>query len=315
MVTIYILWIDGLADGGDGDDIIGISGAAAGGNGNDFITGWIGNDTLDGGEGNDTINGWGGNDLIAGGAGDDIINGGIDRAGADQYGSDTIYGGQGNDQLFGDYVFGEEGNDFITGIIAAYGGSGDDTVSGNLVSGGEGNDVLSGKLVYGGAGNDTISAASPEGSIVHGEDGNDYFRLGGSDSRVFAGAGNDIFEIDFASDRFNPDARPILNGDAGADRYDITYANDTGFPSENASSNFRINDFNLLEDRLNILVKNYTAEGRNDLHDTRAIKFAQSTVIDGLSSTELVLNAIGTHDVKITLVGVHISLLNQVQFV
>ena len=118
--------------GGDGDDLIyGSEGgdtvsAGAGrdrvyGNGGiDTIGGGSGDDTLDGGAGSDTISGDGGADLLVGGAGDDILfaftSGGTGDDGAINYvygdfgtagnepgsGDDTLHGGIGNDQLFGD---------------------------------------------------------------------------------------------------------------------------------------------------------------------------------------------------------------------
>ncbi len=109
---------------------------------NNYGIGYAGNDTMTGLNGNDTLEGRGGNDLIYG-------ERPVDQ---NDFGHDSISGGDGNDTLDGgvgdDTVFGDAGDD---SIIAGRGN--------NNINGGDGNDtILSGKgldMLTGGTGDDT----------------------------------------------------------------------------------------------------------------------------------------------------------------
>jgi serralysin len=127
-------------------------------------TGTSANDTIEAGSTkgfdgvNDTVFTDGGNDLV-----DASIGGGSNR----------IYGGDGNDELYAgknDRLFGEAGNDILDaspgkGGNRLYGGAGNDTLfagSNDFLSGGDGNDIL-----YAGKG----------GSTLYGDSGSDKFYL------------------------------------------------------------------------------------------------------------------------------------------
>jgi Ca2+-binding RTX toxin-like protein len=128
--------------GGTGNDEIGSDGSttyADGGLGDDFIgVGGRRSNTLLGSEGNDSLNGGGlSTDLIFGGPGADDISGSgrDDRIYGDE-GPDTIVGGRGLDKLRGgpgdDSIDGQQGPDRITGSIGTdtlLGGPGDDFIS------------------------------------------------------------------------------------------------------------------------------------------------------------------------------------------
>jgi len=109
-------------------------------------------------------------------------------------GADTIYGGVGMDQLFGqggaDFIYGGADNDLIDG------GSGFDTIRG-----GDGNDVI-----YGGGGAD---------EDVRGEAGNDTLYSGG-DGHFYGGAGDDTIYAGSTS------AVELLDGGADYDTVDVT---------------------------------------------------------------------------------------------
>ncbi|PSL21628.1 calcium-binding protein [Shimia abyssi] len=93
-----------VIDGGTGNDVLN------GGNGNDFLYGEEGDDNLLGGRGDDLISTGSGTDLARGGVGDDYIFA-IDPDGADDA-PDTVLGGAGNDQIWGDdgdVLYGGEG--------------------------------------------------------------------------------------------------------------------------------------------------------------------------------------------------------------
>lgn len=97
--------VDGVVDGGEGDDLLIGSGAEDimdGGYGNDSIRGRGGADTLEGGHGWDVVKGGGGNDEIGGSGGDDRLfgNGGHDEIDGGS-GNDRINGGGGNDTMTG----------------------------------------------------------------------------------------------------------------------------------------------------------------------------------------------------------------------
>lgn len=183
------LTVNGLADGGDGDDIIN-AGTAYGGNGNDTI---IASDYADGGEGNDTIQA----NTAEGGDGDDTLsatgyaNGGAGNDLITQ--ANTAEGGDGDDVIHATSPFGGAGNDTLYTLgINAFGGDGDDTLYGNELNnslfGELGNDVL-----YGYAGNDSLFAGEGH-STMDGGDGDDelFAAQGDFDDILIGGNGNDM---------------------------------------------------------------------------------------------------------------------------
>lgn len=158
-----------------GDDI------AYGGSGNDKLFGSQGNDRLWGQQGDDELHGYDGDDFISGGAGNDLLAG--------YAGKDNIHGGADNDTLYGyaddDVLVGDRGNDVL------YGGSGNDKLYGI-----EDNNVL-----MGGAGEDFLHSGKSSSTLIGGAD-NDFLvaRLdGGADHILTGGAGNDIFKMAMAT--------------------------------------------------------------------------------------------------------------------
>ena len=123
---------------------------------------------------------------VNGGDGDDVIrldetNGPLPAAhisGGD--GNDTLTGGSGNDQLFG-----QDGNDSLSGA------AGND-----VLSGGDGNDFIAG-----GAGND----------VLNGGDGNDFLDGDQGADVAYLGAGDDVFRWD------QGDCSDVVHGGAGLD--------------------------------------------------------------------------------------------------
>lgn len=107
-------------------------------------------------------------------------------------GSNTVHGGGGHDDIFGDgqidVLYGEDGNDYIDGR------GGDD-----LIYGGDGNDELEGYRqyddIYGGNGNDFIKGGA-ETDELYGEDGNDTIWGGMHEDKIYSGEGKDIIRGD-----------------------------------------------------------------------------------------------------------------------
>ncbi len=164
----------GVAEGGDGDDVIDTGGgddSIDGGGGNDSLVSGDGDDTVSGGDGDDTIKTGDGEDRVNGDDGDDVILSGND--------DDVIRGGAGNDNIKPG-----RGNDTVIG------GDGDDIVAGfrgdERFEGGEGNDRLLGSVD-----DDTL--------------------IGGSgDDRLWGGPGFDVFifeQRDFGRDTLPLDVR------------------------------------------------------------------------------------------------------------
>ncbi|MDP3405167.1 MAG: calcium-binding protein [Brevundimonas sp.] len=158
-----------------------------------------------------------GTDLIRGYGGDDVIYGGDPRT-ATAATFDSLFGGDGNDQIFASsfptssptFMRGEAGDDYMVGSNGfddMHGNQGQDTVIGGAgddwVVGGQGDDMLYGQvgddIVYGNMGNDTCV----------GGDGADIVRGGQGDDLVYGDAGNDWLSGDRGND--------TLTGGAGAD--------------------------------------------------------------------------------------------------
>lgn len=143
--------------------------------------------------GNDTINTNGGGDFVNGNGGDDIINvNADDPANSANLGrAVTVFGGQGNDQIFADpssrsaLIFGNLGDDRIL-----VGGPGNTFVS-PTVFGGQGNDVIDGRTVGAGAGSNELLYGDIGNDLILGGIGRDTI-FGGNDSdTINGGAGND----------------------------------------------------------------------------------------------------------------------------
>ena len=168
--------------------------------GNALNNGLTGNDsknTLDGGIGNDKLDGGAGPDKLIGGTGNDALIGGS--------GNDTFLGGEGVD--LADYAAaGLDVNIDLTAGKAT--GDGTDLILDieNIITG-EGNDTLSGSAVAndidGGAGTDAINGGAGNDSLAgcfYGKDGGQY-----EIDTLVGGAGNDVFQLGWASGRFYDD--------------------------------------------------------------------------------------------------------------
>lgn len=251
--------IDGDVDLGSGNDVFDgrggvVNGIVDGGEGDDIIYGGAGNEILIGGDGADIIFGSAGADAIDGGAGLDTLDYSASAAGVQvnlgdatlsssapvQAGAGTAFGGDAEGDTFQgiERVIGSAFDDFVYGgpegsIVDL--GDGNDVFdnrsadSGNdVVDLGAGNDVARAgagdDLVQGGAGRDRLSGEDGNDTLL-GQDGNDRLRGGLGDDRLDGGAGDDLlaggagndlftFGLDGGNDR-------IFDFDAGAGSDDV----------------------------------------------------------------------------------------------
>lgn len=215
---------------GSGDDTIDGSASTGGvnvdsGAGDDTMSGGAGDDTLAAGDGADTVDGGLGADSVTGGDGDDEL-----RI-SDQFGNDTIVGGEGGETPGGVGVGGDTlagggltedvtvtfnadgesgtvtnpGGDTATfsEIEAVETGSGDDTIDatgspvGVNANSGAGDDTITGgtggDTLAGGAGIDTIDGGAGADSIDGGADA-DSLSGGAGDDTITGGDGNDTID-------------------------------------------------------------------------------------------------------------------------
>ena len=155
----------------------------------------------------DTLNGGAGNDNVYGEGGNDALLGGA--------GNDYIAGGAGDDRLWG-----QDGNDGLDGGAGAdlvFGLAGNDTIAG----GAGGDIILSGggdDAIAGGAGNDGVWAEGGN-DTVDGGDGVDFLAGGTGNDSLYGGAGNDYLAGEAGND--------ILDGGAGYDVLAGNEGNDT----------------------------------------------------------------------------------------
>ncbi|MEL7459745.1 MAG: LamG-like jellyroll fold domain-containing protein [Pseudomonadota bacterium] len=202
--TITAGYGDDVVEGGDGDDVISTSfgdDSILGGDGNDSISAGYGEDTIYAGAGDDTV--WASRsdfDFIDAGDGSDLIYVVSD------FGSDTIYGGEGGsdvdtlDFYFLDYTdqaitvtFNDAGaGTFTDGIDVA------EFYEVEALSLTEQDDVVdasadtTGVQVDGGLGADSLTGGA----------GDDTFDGGGGDDRLEGGAGNDLLRGGSGDDTF-----------------------------------------------------------------------------------------------------------------
>ena len=227
-------------DGAAGNDLIKSGGTVGpfesdtlvGGEGDDTLiggAGYITNDLLQGGEGDDVLQVGSGANVLYGGNGSDRLTGGTGDNGH-WPNSDTLFGGAGKDTLEGgSFQDGGDGNDHmhIDFAYEANGGAGNDTIEGTggtghhdlLVDGGLGDDSVDVYApvdtlwLYGGAGNDTLRAGSGIKVVIDAGDGDDvvttWGSLGGSESTIHGGEGNDTLSSSLTAS--------LVSGDAGND--------------------------------------------------------------------------------------------------
>lgn len=246
--------------------------------GNDTFSGRGGNDNVFLGDGNDTGYGGSGNDQLYGGNGNDVLNGDT-RADSDD---DRLYGGSGNDKLNGgagnDTYVGGAGNDILQdegGTDRFDGGIGIDTllldsrqltttvfnVLANLTTGMQGaldlegdEDLLLGieNYTYLGGFNMTVVGNTLQNVLltdggtdnVSGLGGSDVIRTGALADRLDGGTGSDTLVGGGGAD--------TLIGGGGSDRMTGGAGPDT-FVFAAGSGVDVITDFNLLEDKIDIL--------------------------------------------------------------
>lgn len=182
---------------------------ALGGNGNDRINGSTLPTTVQA-----RFEGGFGNDTLFGGDANDILKGDYDGATGDgSEGNDWIEGRGGNDTLYGDGADGGEG-----GADTILGGDGHDTIRGDGGDGAEGraDSLLGGAgndVILGHTGNDYIDGGADNDILFGGKDGSE------GDDTIIGGLGNDILVGSKGNDRLVATAgMNILIGGAGADQ-------------------------------------------------------------------------------------------------
>lgn len=281
---------DVISAGGGNDDLGGEEGedVLSGGTGDDVLSGWDGNDQIDGGAGYDLL------ELRSGDAGgvasigftapgtgtvtftsgevdtfthieaiwasdfDDVI----DLKFAGPAGLDTVYGAQGDDQIFGsaagDNIGGGDGNDWLEG------GRGDDQLDG-----GDGDDVLEGNegsnTLDGGAGNDTLWGGRGAG-IYLGGDGDDVIYASGETMIDILEDGTEIFEYSTADAGDGNDT--VIAG--GGATITLGGGTDTLVVEPTMFSPSTVMDFAVGEDRINLdSLLFYVGEGSDYLATQR----------------------------------------------
>lgn len=245
---------DSLTTGSGNDQLFGGAGAdtlrnssgddsLVGGSGDDLIVASVGNDTLEGGEGQDTLIGGSGDDSLVGGAGNDQIFGGS--------GDDQAFGGSGEDTfLFADnfgsdtIVGGEGGTDFdtldFTGLMSPVTINFTSAEAGTATSGGDtiifseiehflltdGNDLVFGSNIAGshfidaGAGDDQIESTDGADTVEAGS-GDDSIDGNQGADLIYGGAGADTLDGDEEAD--------TLHGGSGDDLFLSGSGNDVAF--------------------------------------------------------------------------------------
>jgi Ca2+-binding RTX toxin-like protein len=209
--------------GTEGDDILmGSSGydVIDGLGGNDIIYGRGADDTLAGGTGADTVNGGDGNDTLYSGSISPPFNPPFTAPILDTGTEvDSLVGGIGSDRIFAGYGDNVDGGDGVDYLYLSFQGATEgitldftlptQTIGGGTITGVEAFDWVEGSnfddtinaltyytgyynVVLGMGGNDTITAGFGT-SRVDGGDGDDTITtLGGQQTLVFGGAGNDV---------------------------------------------------------------------------------------------------------------------------
>ncbi len=197
----------------------------------DFITGGIGDDTLDGGYSHDNINGEAGNDLILGGDDEDWLNGNA--------GDDTLYGMYGRDHLTdsgGESNLldgGQDDNDINFSVsrsaiftdantIEADGATSSiDNAATIEITAGDSGAILDARharlhhvlVLNGGEGDDTIYGSDFR-DVISGFGGDDLIHGGHGDDHL-DGRGLYVYTYDFK--RANPLDNDTISGNAGND--------------------------------------------------------------------------------------------------
>ncbi|QAU34865.1 calcium-binding protein [Janthinobacterium sp. 17J80-10] len=181
-------------------------------------------DVIIAGGGGDIVNGEKGNDFISLGKGNDFGIGAHD--------ADTVYGGEGNDLIFGDFNWDSstpDGNE-SPGLLMDYaglegeyhgndvldGGKGEDTLQGNggddYISGGEDKDMI--------WGDDGVTPGAYHGKdYVDGGGGDDNLVGGGKDDELYGGKDNDLIWGDGSTTALEPEhnGKDYLDGGEGND--------------------------------------------------------------------------------------------------
>lgn len=233
--------------------------------GDDSVTDVVGgNNIFFGNTGSDTLNG---------GDGDDELYGQGLAFFTDDNASDTLNGGAGNDVLLGnggsDILNGDEGDDEIWGderfSFAILGFDSD------VINGGDGNDTI-----YGGGGDDIIDGGNDNDTLTGGE-GNDTINGGAGDDTIRGGgsfspfdAGNDILNGGDGNDTiFGDNGDDVIDGGAGNDILRGGDGSDTIYGGE---GNDNINDSS---SNANLI---HGGDGDDTVTITGGIGFATNTV-------------------------------------
>lgn len=212
---------------------------------------------------------------VLGGPYDDVLIGdGRDNYLSGREGSDTVFGGDGNDSLHGEFVSGGQGDDTIwtetpdlsrAHSAVAYGEAGDDHISGdvdasNTLFGGDGDDKISvvqddvlspstwSNTLFGGDGDDTLNTRTWGHNYVYGGNGDDTLGPGMRGDHLDGGTGNDTYSM-LHSGRMDPVFVDLETGHVeGGDFQGVSVAN--------------IENFYGVQERAEV----YGTEGVNSLH-------------------------------------------------
>ena len=195
----------------------------------------------------------------------------------------TVYGGDGDDRIFtlnnATNIYGEGGNDYIS--IDTNATAKETAAEDYVVDGGEGNDTIHVNtfghhgLITGGAGDDTIYVGTVyskwnyvfcDNTNIQGGSGNDKFIIVNGKNNVFAGDGNNVFEInDSIKSGYS------INGGNGDDIFTINASDSEGTINGNGGNNtFIINGSNNKDIKTGSGNDKITIKGSNNTIDAQA---------------------------------------------
>ncbi|MEJ6391263.1 Hint domain-containing protein [Gymnodinialimonas ulvae] len=233
---------DDFIEGGAGDDSLSTGlgqDTLIGGDGNDTLTNSAGDDSLDGGSGDDSLVATDGNDTLRGGTGNDRMEGGNDADTfliEDNFGNDTIIGGEGGTDLDTIDVSALTGDATVSfsGPEAGTLSNGTHTITftqieqfilpnGDTISSGQAGDILyigdATNNGFGGNGGDDTLAGGDGNDSLGGNGGADVITGGAGDDNIGGGRDNDTISGGDGADGIGGDeGDDLIFGNAGDDQ-------------------------------------------------------------------------------------------------